>query len=145
MDMCYELFQRISKTHDLNKDVQNYNTAIFYLNNFWKTDSKTIIDFIIDIRKDNIIYTTIQRLLRMYTNFVSNVIQMRTLDQLAPYELYNELQGEICNIIKKGAYDSIKLLNDILSERDEDLAERFVKGDMTIFTQYKIGQETDTR
>ena len=44
---------------------------------------------------------------------------------------------EICNIIKKGAFDGIKLLNDISSEQDEVLAERFVKGDMKIFTQYR--------
>ncbi len=66
-----------------------------------------------------------------------NGMPPRTLDQLNPYELYNELQGEVYNIIKKGAFDSIKLLNDISSEQDEELAERFVKGDMTIFTQYR--------
>ena len=137
MDMCYELFQRISKTYDLNKDVQNYNRAIFYLGNFWDIDSETIINFIIEIRKGNIIYTAIQQLLRMYRNFVLNGMSPKTLDQLNPYELYNELQGEICNIIKKGAFDSIKLLNDISSEQDEALAERFVKGDMKIFTQYR--------
>lgn len=63
MDMCYELFQRISKINDLSKDVQNYNTAIFYSSNFGNIDSETIINFILDIRKDNIIYTAIQQLL----------------------------------------------------------------------------------
>lgn len=137
MDMCYELFQRISKIYDLSKDVQNYNKAIFYSSNFWNIDSETIINFIIEARKDNIICVAIQQLLRMYRNFVVNEIPPKTLDQLSSYELYNELQGEICNIIKKGAFDSIKLLNDILPEQDEALAERFVKGDMTIFTQYR--------
>ncbi len=137
MDMCYELFQRISKIDDLSNDVQNYNTAIFYSSNFWNIDSETIISFIIEVRKDNIIYTAIQQLLKMYRNFVLNGMPPRTLDQLNPYELYNELQGEVYNIIKKGAFDSIKLLNDISSEQDEELAERFVKGDMTIFTQYR--------
>ena len=137
MDMCYELFQRTSKIYDLNKAVQNYNSAIFYSNNFWDTDSETIINFIIEVRKDNIIYTVIQQLLRKHRNFALNGMAPKTLDQLSPYELYNELQGEICNIIKKGAFDSIKLLNDISSEQDEALAERFVKGDMKIFTQYR--------
>lgn len=137
MDMCHELFQRISKSKDLSKDVQNYNKAIFYSNNFWNVDSETIINFILEVRKDNIIYSTIQQLLRMSSNLVLNGMPPRTLDQLTPYELYNELQGEVSNIIKKGAYDSIKLLNDISSEQDEELAERFVKGDMTIFTQYR--------
>lgn len=137
MDMCYELFQRISKIDDLSKDVQNYNKAIFYSSNFWNIDSETIINVIINVRKDNIIYTAIQQLLRIYRNFVLNEMPSKTLDQLSPYELYNELQGEIYNIIKKGAFDSIKLLNDISSEQDEELAERFVKGDMTIFTQYR--------
>ncbi len=137
MDMCYELFQRISKIDDLSNDVLNYNTAIFYSSNFWNIDSETIISFIIEVRKDNIIYTAIHQLLNMYRNFVLNGMSPRTLDQLNPYELYNELQGEVYNIIKKGAFDSIKLLNDISSEQDEELAERFVKGDMTIFTQYR--------
>ena len=137
MDMCYTLFQRTSKVYDLNKDVQNYNRAIFYSSNFWDIDSETIINFIIEVREDNIIYIAIQQLLRMYRNFVLNGISPKTLNQLSPYELYNELQGEICNIIKKGAFDSIKLLNDISSEQDEALAERFVKGDMIIFTQYR--------
>ena len=137
MDMCYELFQRTSKIYDLNKDVQNYNKAIFYSSNFWVIDSETIINFIIEVRKDNVIYTAIQQLLRMYRNFVLDGMSPKTLDQLSLYELYNELQGEICNIIKKGAFDSIKLLNDISSEQDEILAERFVRGDMEIFTQYR--------
>ena len=137
MDMCYELFQRISKIYDLSKDVQNYNRAIFYSNNFWNIDSETIINFIVEVRQDNIIYTVIQKLLKMYRNFVVNGTPPRTLDQLSPYELYNELQREICNIIKKGAFDSIKLLNDISPEQDEALAEQFVKGDIKIFTQYR--------
>lgn len=137
MDMCYELFQRISKIHDLSKDVDNYNKAIFYLNNFGDTDSKEIIDFIINVRADNIIYTAIQQLLKMYENIVINGMPPRTLYQLSPYELYNELKGEVFNIIEKGAFDSLKLLNDISSEQDEKLAERFVRGDMTIFTQYR--------
>ena len=137
MDMCYELFQRISKIYDLSKDVQNYNRAIFYSGNFWNMDSETIINFIIEVREDNIIYTAIQQLLKMYRNFVVNGMSPKTLNQLSPYELYNELQGEICNIIKKGAFDSIRLLNDISPEQDEALAERFVKGDMKIFTQYR--------
>ena len=137
MDMCYELFQRTSKIYDLNKDVQNYNKAIFYSSNFWVIDSETIINFIIEVRKDNVIYTAIQQLLRMYRNFVLDGMSPKTLDQLSLSELYNELQGEICNIIKKGAFDSIKLLNDISSEQDEILAERFVRGDMEIFTQYR--------
>ena len=141
MDMCYELFQRISKIYDLSKDVQNYDRAIFYSSNFWNTDSNTIINFIIEVRMDNIICTAIQQLLRMHGNFVLNEIPPKTLNQLSPYELYNELQGEICNIIKKGAFDSIKLLNDISSEQDEALAERFVKGDMKIFTQYKCNEK----
>ena len=54
-------------------------------------------------------------------NFVVNEIPPKTLGQLSSYELFNELQGEICNIIKKGAFDSIKLLNDLSSEQDEAL------------------------
>lgn len=31
-DMCYELFMRTSKYHDLGKDIQNYNDSIKLLN-----------------------------------------------------------------------------------------------------------------
>ena len=34
-DMCYELFMRTSKYHDLGKDVLNYNKVINYMNNFY--------------------------------------------------------------------------------------------------------------
>ena len=135
--MCYELVQRISKIHDLSKTVDDYNTAIFYLSNFWDTDSEEIINFIINARADNIIHTAIQQLLKISRNFVINRMPSRTLYQLSQYELYNELKGEVINIIEKGAFDSLKLLNDISSEQDEELAERFVRGDMTIFTQYR--------
>ena len=80
MDICYELFQRISKIYDLSKDVQNYNRAIFYLSNFWNTDSETIINFIIEIRQDNIIDVAIQQLSKMYRNFVANGMFPKTLD-----------------------------------------------------------------
>ena len=137
VDMCYELVQRISKIHDLSKTVDDYNTAIFYLSNFWDTDSEEIINFIINARADNIIHTAIQQLLKISRNFVINRMPSRTLYQLSQYELYNELKGEVINIIEKGAFDSLKLLNDISSELDEELAERFVRGDLTIFTQYR--------
>lgn len=61
-----------AKIYDLGKDVQNYNRAIFYLSNFWNIDSETIIHFIIEVRQDNIIYTAIQQLLKIYRNFVVN-------------------------------------------------------------------------
>ena len=38
---------------------------------------------------------------------------------------------------QKGCFDSIKFLNDISPEQDEALAERFAKGDIKIFTQYR--------
>lgn len=41
---------------------------------------------------------------------VSNV-SWRRLEELYPNELYNELCGEIYNVVLKGAYDCIKLLN----------------------------------
>lgn len=92
-----------------HQDVDNYNKAIFYLNNFGDTDSKEIINFIINVRADNIIYTAIQQLLKMCENIVINGMLPRTLYQLSQYELYNELKGEVFNIIEKGAFDSLKL------------------------------------
>ena len=50
---------------------------------------------------------------------------------------YIELRGEICNVVLKGAYDSIKLLNDLTTEEELQLSKRFASGDSSIFTQYK--------
>ena len=50
-DMCYELFMRTSKYHDLGKDVLNYNKVINYMNNFYGVDRKEIEKFIVDVRR----------------------------------------------------------------------------------------------
>lgn len=135
--MCYQLFMRTVNLYDLGKDIENYNKVVNYLNNFWNIDRAEIEDFIIEVRADNPIYTVIKQLVRASINTVVNGVSLRLLSQLNTYELYNELYGELYNIILKGAFDSVKLLNELTSDQDDELAERFVKGDMTIFTQYK--------
>lgn len=132
-DLCYELFMRTSKYHDLGKDIQNYNKVIYYMNNFYGVDRKKIEEFIIDVRMDNPVYSAIQQMVKV---MVSNV-PLRRLEELYPNELYNELCGEIYNVVLKGAYDSIKLLNELTTEEELQLSKRFANGDSNIFTQYK--------
>lgn len=133
-DMCYDLFLRTSKFHDLGKDIEHYNKAINLMNNFNYIDRTEIEHFIIEVRTDNLIYSVMQQLIRT----MENNIMPRTLDQLYPGELYNELCGELYNIVLKGAYDSIKVLNEVSSDQNAELARKFATGDVTIFIQYKI-------
>ena len=127
-DMCYELFMRTSKYHDLGKDIQNYNKVIYYMNNFYGVERKKIEEFIIDVRMDNPVYSAIQQMAN---------VPLRRLEELYLNELYIELRGEICNVVLKGAYDSIKLLNELTTEEELQLSKRFASGDSSIFTQYK--------
>ena len=59
-------------------------------------------------------------------------------EELYPNELYNELCGEIYNVVLKGAYDSVKLLNELTADEELELSKRFANGDSSIFTQYKL-------
>lgn len=132
-DMCYELFMRTSKYHDLGKDIQNYNKVIHYMNNFYGEDRKKIEKFIIDVRMDNPVYSAIQQIAKV----MSSNVPLRRLEELYPNELYDELCRERYNVVLKGAYDSIKLLNELTTEEELQLSKRFASGDGSIFMQYK--------
>lgn len=133
-DMCYELFMRTSKYHDLGKDVLNYNKVINYMNNFYGVDRKEIEKFIVDVRMDNPVYSAMQQIVKV----VASNIPLRRLEELYPNELYNELCEEIYNVVLKGAYDSVKLLNKLTVDEELELSKRFANGDSSIFTQYKL-------
>lgn len=129
--LCYELFINTSQYHDLRKDVDNYNKVIYYLYNFGSVDRKEIEKFIVEVRIDNLVYSAKRQLLKVFSHK-----PLKTLDQLTPYELYVELQGEITNIILKGAYDSFNILNNLTQEQEKNLAKRIALGDLTIFNEY---------
>lgn len=131
-DLCYGLFMRTSKYHDLGKDIQSYNKAISYMNNFYGIDRREIEKFIVEVRMDNPVYSAIQQVSRA----IVNDMPLRRLEELYPNELYNELRGEIYNIVLKGAYDSIKLLNKLTTEQELELSKRLANGDSSVFTQY---------
>ena len=133
-DMCYELSMRTSKYHDLGKDVLNYNKVINYMNNFYGVNRKEIEKFIVDVRMDNPVYSAMQQIVKV----VASNIPLRRLEELYPNELYNELCGEIYNVVLKGAYDSVKLLNELTADEELELSKRFANGDSSIFTQYKL-------
>lgn len=106
--MCNELFWRMSDVHDLEKDVENYQKLKYYKINFNYINRKDVEKFIVDVRTDNVIYSAIQQVARTIM-----LGPLRRLDELPLSELYNELSGEEYNIVLKGAYDSLKLLNEM--------------------------------
>lgn len=130
-DRCNELFERTSQCHDLRKDVDNYDKLMRHLSNFDFTDRKEIEDFIVKVRSDNPVYSAICQLQKVASG------PLRKLCELAPDELYVELRGEIQNVVFKGAYDSLKLLNNLDDKQCDNLVVRIVAQDMTIFTDYK--------
>lgn len=103
------------------------------MNNFYGVDRKEIEKFIVDVRMDNPIYSAIQQMVEVITNNAP----LRRLEELYPNELYNELRGELYNVVLKGAYDSVKLLNELTVDEELELSKRFANGDSSIFTQYK--------
>lgn len=113
---CCELFTRMSKYHDLDKDVKNYNKIIYYLNNFQVSDRQEIERFIVEVRSDNLIYSAICQLQKAVNG------PLRKLCELNLNELYLELQGEIKNVVLKGAYESIKLLHNLNDQQSAILA-----------------------
>lgn len=137
LDLCYDLFLRTSKYHDLGKDIENWNKWNFYVVNYYTgqlyfTKRKDIEDFIVDVRMDNPIYAAFSQLYKTINNG-----PLRKLNQLNDYELYIELRGEAPTIIYKGAYDCIKLYHNLDEQQSSDLAKRFALNDLTIFTDYK--------
>lgn len=132
-DLCYDLFMRTSKYYDLGKDVQNYNKAICYLSKFYSTARGDIEQFIVEVREDNPIIAAKQLLLKSVISGGS----LKLLSQLYPNELFNELCGELYNIVLKGAYDSIQIMNQLDEDEKMELARRLVVGDETVFIQYK--------
>lgn len=132
-DLCYDLFMRTSKYYDLGKDIQNYNKAINYLSKFYSIARKDIEQFIVEVRKDNPIIVAKQLLLKSAISGGT----LKLLSQLQPNELFNELCGELYNIILKGTYDSMEVMNQLDEEEKMELARRLVMGDETVFIQYK--------
>ncbi len=129
---CNDLFQSMSDVKDLKKDVENYDKLQYYIENFSSINRKIIEKFIVEVRCDNVIYSAIQQITR---TFITG--SLRRLDELSLQELYNELLGERYNIVLKGAYDGIKILNERTPEQDIELQNKFARKDMTIFMQYK--------
>lgn len=136
LDICYDLFTRTSQYHDLGKDVENLNKINYYLTNYYTlnlylTKRKEIEDFIVDVRFDNPVFAAMCQLAKAASG------PMLKLHELNPDQLYQELQGEIPNIVYKGAYDSIKLLFHLNDEQSKTLATRIASKDMSVFTDYK--------
>ncbi len=138
LDMCYQLFTKTSKYHDLGKDIDNFNKLNSYLTNYYAqnlylTNRQDIENFIVEVRLDNPVYSAMCQLIKN----ANSPIPLRPLQELTPNELFIELQGEVKNVILKGAYDSIKLLYSLDEDQSKTLATRIAMQDMAIFNDYK--------
>ena len=137
IDICLHVFLSTSKKYesskDLSKDLQNFDKALYYLRNFYNTDRKDIENFIVEVRKDNPMYTIKQQLIRLASG-----VHLTTIDNIDLSSLYNELAVEWANILYKGVYDSIKLFNDLKEDESEKIYRRLIDNDMTIFYDYKF-------
>ena len=140
VDLCFDIFMKtyhnsaLEKTHDLYKDFENYDKVNQYLQCFFSIDRRIIIDFIIDVRTDNLIFTAITQIVR----YANNSQAIKTLFDLNPIELYDELRIEHQRIILKGALDSLSLLYKLSEEQSKELANRIVNNDISIFEQYQF-------
>lgn len=140
VDLCFDIFMKtyqnsaLKKSHDMYKDFENYDKANQYLQCFSLIDRRTIIDFIIDVRTDNLIYTALTQIAR----YANNSQAIKTLFDLNPIELYDELRIEHQRIILKGALDSFILLYKLSEEQSKELASRIVNNDISIFAQYQF-------
>ncbi len=110
LDMCYQVFIKTSKYHDLGKDIDNFNKLDSYLTNYYTqnlylTNRQDIENFIVEVRLDNSVYSAMCQLIKN----ANSPIHLRPLQELTSNELFIELQGKVKNVIMKGAYDSIKL------------------------------------
>ena len=137
IDICLQVFlnsyKKYESSKDLSKDLQNFDKALYYLRNFYNIDRKEIEKFIVDVRKDNPIYTLKQQLLRLTSG-----VHVTTIDNIDLSSLYNELAVEWANILYKGVHDSIKLFNDLKENESEKIYRRLIDNDMTIFYDYKF-------
>ena len=83
---------------------------------------------------ENPVYSAMQQMLKVT---VGNT-PLRRLEEIYLHELYSELRGELYNIVLKGAYDSIKILNQLTKKQEQDLLKGLAVGDRNIFVQYNV-------
>ena len=129
-DKCKVLMDKTKSFKDLKEDFDNLNKWDDLVKNYFYTPKEEIINFIIKVRINNLVYTMMQRVSEVIKNNENH--PYRTLYDLNPLELFSVLKGEYFTIVSKGAYDCIKYLKNI-NEDDISLACQIANFDDSIF------------
>lgn len=138
-DMAYEVLSHYLNWPDVADTYKSIVDGIYYYNNYYQIqidfDNKKyeIINYITKVRKNNIIDAYKNRL-NPFT-FIP-ALSGKTLFQLSPQELYNNLQNEIPLLILKGIYQIIKHFNEMAD--DNDLIAELLQEDVNTLIKYDI-------
>ena len=132
-EMCLSVFKRNSHLPELKEDMDDYNRAEDYLNQFNQTPREDIENFIVEVREKNLI----RKIRELIFNVTSGNQNVKFLWQLDPIELYAVLKAEQNDIVYKGVLNAIKFLNGLDEEQTEEAARRIVNGDVSVFGTYR--------
>ena len=129
-EKCKCLMDKTKEFKDLKDDFKNLQKWEYYVQNYSFAQRNEIINFILDVRINNIVFAVGQQIRKLANS--QHFVQPRSLHDLDFYELFTELQAEYFNILSKGAYDCINSLKNIQQE-NTDLAKRIATLDDSIF------------
>lgn len=132
-EMCLSVFKQNLHLQELKEDVDDYNRAEEYLNYFNQIRREDIENFILSVRAKS----PIRKVRELISNIRSSNQNVKFLWQLDPLELYSTLKAEQNDIVYKGVLDAIKFLNGLNEQQTEDVAQRLVNGDVSIFGTYR--------
>ena len=138
-DICYEVLLHYLKFPDVDDTYKSVVEGIGYYNNYYQicmdfeNRKHEVINYIVKVRKNNIIDS--------YKNGLNPLMFVpvpsgRTLSQLMPQELYNNLQQEIPRLILKGVHQVIKHSNEITD--DNDLTAELLQENVNTLVKYNI-------
>ena len=130
-DKCRILIEKNKDAKEIKDDVDNLDKWTDLVKKYNTVSREEVIDFILKVRANNIIFTVKKQMLILIKKGVIGD-EYRSLYQLNPQELYSELYAEYFNIVSKGAYDCIKFINHLQYE-DKNLANKIAVLDDSIF------------
>lgn len=137
--VAYEVLSHYLNWSDVADTYKSIVDGIDYCKNYnqirmdFENKKYEVIDYITEVRKNNIIDT--------YKNRLNPLILVplpsgKSLFQASPQELYNNLEQEIPRLIIKGVHQTIKHFNEMAD--DNDLIAELLKEDINTLAKYDI-------